>query len=85
MSDEKYPETVGQWTGGSNVALAGDLKLVFEGKLVEMGKDPTNVTVTLTNVEGAVCVSLENDSGVFHSDDPAVDAVRRNTHQAARG
>lgn len=47
---------------------------------MEMGKDPTNVTVTLTNVKGAVCVSLEEDSGVFHSDDPAVDAVRRNTH-----
>ena len=66
--------------GVATTASAGDLKLVIEGKIAEIGKDPANVMVTLTNVEGGVHVSLEDDSGVFHSAEPIADEATEEEH-----
>ena len=48
-------------TGGSRE----ETPQMIEGKLVETGREPRNVQVTLTETGGGVVVSLRDEDGMF--------------------
>ena len=55
-------------TGGS----MEETRQMIQGKLVETGREPRNVQVTLTETGGGVVVSLRDEDGTFLEVQPAV-------------
>ena len=58
-------QALAQGLGLSPNASCGELRLVIEGKLAEMGKEPTNVQVVVYAKEEPGPTCLKDDDGVF--------------------